>query len=165
MDFLLTSDNSVIYHLFLAALRAIARNSPKHLSQCVAYHWFFLLPHVACHWFFRKERNVLLGLTSRQKLEKRTEKTGKELNVLFLERKRTYRTERKRMECPTLGLPLVFPSSPCGLPLVVSLSPCGLPLVFPPSPCGLPLVAPFLQVAYHWLPGTMVLVALENSLM
>ena len=38
--------------------------------------------------FFAKEQNVLLGLISRQILEKRTGKNGKEQNVLFLERKK-----------------------------------------------------------------------------
>ena len=42
-----------------------------------------------------KERSILLGLISRQKLDKRTEK-----NVVFF--KRTERSERKRTGCPTL---------------------------------------------------------------
>ena len=43
--------------------------------------------------------NVLLGLISHQKLEK---KNGKEQNIPFKERKRTECTERKRTQCPTL---------------------------------------------------------------
>ena len=48
----------------------------------------------------RKERNVLLGLISRQKLEKRTEKKG----TFFLrtEKNVTYQTEKKGVPCPTL---------------------------------------------------------------
>ena len=49
--------------------------------------------------FFAKEQNILcglLGLISHQKLEKRTKK-----NVAFF--KRTMRSERKRMRCPTLA--------------------------------------------------------------
>ena len=63
---------------------------------------------------FAKERCalcVLLGLISRQKLEKRTEKNGtfllkngKEWNVPFKERKSMERTEWKRTQCPTLSI-------------------------------------------------------------
>ena len=45
--------------------------------------------------FFSKERNVLLGLLSHQKLEKRTERSLKE-------QKRMEHSEGKRMQCPTL---------------------------------------------------------------
>ena len=47
--------------------------------------------------FFRKDGNILVGLISRQKLEKRTKRS---LKV----RKRKERSERKRTRCPTLVL-------------------------------------------------------------
>ena len=48
----------------------------------------------------RKERIFLLGLISRQKLEKKRKRTLRALK----ERKRMMRSERKRTRCPTLGL-------------------------------------------------------------
>ena len=48
--------------------------------------------------FLRKERIILLGLISRQKLEKERKRMLRALK----ERKRTMRSERKRTKCPTL---------------------------------------------------------------
>ena len=61
-----------------------------------------------------KERNVLLGLISRQKLKKRMEKDGtffKRKEHSLKERKRTECSERKRTRCPTLLLRAFIPSS------------------------------------------------------
>ena len=54
--------------------------------------------------FFRKERKRTERSFGFHKSPKTREKNGKERNVLFFERKRTERSERKRTECPTLVL-------------------------------------------------------------
>ena len=75
----------------LRSLRSFMFLAKEHCVLCVLLH--------------TKEKNakeliVLLGLISRQKLEKERKRTLRSLK----ERKRTMRSERKRMWCPTLVL-------------------------------------------------------------
>ena len=59
----LTSDNSVLCHLFLAALRAIARNSPRLLSQCILLkpprNYFRTRKFLTCFWCLANQPTLL----------------------------------------------------------------------------------------------------------